>query len=114
MFINVNTIKCCACETLNLVQSSISMKERCPRGVCYDYTRHIYNDCETLVLTRAGDTDYFHVRVGLHQGSALSPLFFILIIDVLQTEIGKEPPWVMLFADAWSFVNIVKQKLSCS
>ena len=25
MFINVNTIKCCACETLNLVQSSISM-----------------------------------------------------------------------------------------
>ena len=25
MFINVNTIKCCACETLNLVQSSISI-----------------------------------------------------------------------------------------
>ena len=72
----------------------------------------MYNDCETLVSTRAGDTEYFRVGVGLHQGSALSPLLFILIMDVLQTEIGKEPPWVMLFAD--DLVNIVEQKLSCS
>ena len=43
----------------------------------------MYNDCETLVSTRAGDTDYFHVRVGLHHGFALSPLLFILIMDVL-------------------------------
>ena len=61
--------------------------------------KDMYNDCETLVSTRAGDTEYQHVRVGLHQGSALSPLLFILIMDVLQAEIGKEPPWVMLFAD---------------
>ena len=27
----------------------------------------MYNDCETLVSTRAGDTEYFHVGVGLHQ-----------------------------------------------
>ncbi len=59
----------------------------------------MYNDCETLVSIRTGDTEYFHVGVGLHQGSALSPLLFILIMDVLQAEIGKEPPWVMLFAD---------------
>ena len=38
----------------------------------------VYNNCETLVSTRTGDTDYFHVGVGLHQGSALSPLLFIL------------------------------------
>ena len=54
----------------------------------------MYNDCETLVSTRAEDIDYFHVGVGLHQlGSALSPLLFILIMDVLQAEIGKEPPY---------------------
>ena len=59
----------------------------------------MYYDCETVVSTRAGDTEYFHVGVGLHQGSALSPLLFILIMDVLQADIGKVPPWVMLFAD---------------
>ena len=74
----------------------------------------MYNDCETLVSTRAGDTEYFHVGVGLHQGYALSPLLFILIMDVLQTEIGKEPPCVMLFQMTWSFVNTVEQTLSCS
>ena len=78
--------------------------------------QYIYNDCETLISTRAGDVEYFKVRVGLHQGSALSPLLFILIMDVLQKAIGMEPPWVMLFADdlVLSFVNIVEQKLSCS
>ena len=28
----------------------------------------MYNDCETLVSTRARDTEYFQVGVGLHQG----------------------------------------------
>ena len=58
----------------------------------------MYTDYDTLVSTRAGDTKYFHVGVGLHQWSALSPLLFILIMDVLQAEIGKEPPWVISFA----------------
>ena len=72
------------------------------KGVLKGYVtiiQDMYNDCETLVSTRTGDTEYFHVGVGLLQGSALSPLLFILIMDVLQAEIGKEPPWVMLFAD---------------
>ena len=42
--------------------------------------QYVYKDCETLVSTRAGDTDYFHIGVGLHQGSALRPLLFILIM----------------------------------
>ena len=77
----------------------VSPEERCPRGVMGYVTsiQDMYNDCETLVSTRAGDTEYFHLGVGLHQGSSLSPLPFILIMDVLQAEIGKEPPWVMLF-----------------
>ena len=57
----------------------------------------MYNDCETL--TRAWATEYFYGRVGLHQGSALSSLLFILIMDVLQAELGKELPWVILFTD---------------
>ena len=48
----------------------------------------MYNDCETLVSTRAGDTEYFHARVGLYQGSALSPLLFILIMDTGRDQKG--------------------------
>ena len=47
-----------------------------------------------------GNTEYFNVKVGLHLGSAaISPLLFIIIMDVLASEIDKEPPWAMLFAD---------------
>ena len=76
----------------------MSPEEGVPEGYV-TIIQGMYNDCETLVSTRTGDTEYFHVEVGLHQGSALSPLLFILTMYVLQAEIGKEQPWVMLFAD---------------
>ena len=37
--------------------------------------------------------------MGLHQGSAPSPLLFIIIIDVLTDNIKKDPLWAMMFAD---------------
>ena len=43
-------------------------------------------------------TEYFEVKVGLHQGSALSTLLFIIIMDVLAEEARTKPPWAMLFA----------------
>ena len=49
--------------------------------------------------TRCGRTEYFDLKVGLHQGSALSLLLFIIIMDVLTEEAGTKPPWAMLFAD---------------
>ena len=39
------------------------------------------------------------MKVGLHQGSALSPLLFIIITNVLAEEARTKPPWAMLFAD---------------
>ena len=37
----------------------------------------------TSVRTLIGSTESFEVKVGLHQGSALSPLLFIIIMDVI-------------------------------
>ena len=57
--------------------SKISMEETMNNTKYNDYTRYVcvmYNDCETLLSTRAGDTEYFRVGVGLHKGFALSPL----------------------------------------
>ena len=39
------------------------------------------------------------MKVGLHQGSAISPLLFIIINDVIASEIDTEPHWAMLFTD---------------
>ena len=39
------------------------------------------------------------MKVGLHQGSALSPLLFITVMDVISKELGIEPPHAKLFAN---------------
>ena len=58
-----------------------------------------YKATKTRVKTRCGLTQYFNIEVGLHQGSTLSPLLFIIIMDVLASSIQRDPPWAMLFAD---------------
>ena len=35
----------------------------------------MYKDIQTRVKTRSDTTEYFDIEVGLHQGSALSPLY---------------------------------------
>ena len=59
----------------------------------------MYEDFQTQVTTREENTEYFDVKVGLHQRSAINPLLFIIIMGVLASEIDTEPHWVMLFAD---------------
>ena len=42
----------------------------------------------------------FHVKVGLlHQGSALSPCLFAMVMDRMTDEVREEVPWTMMFAD---------------
>ena len=41
----------------------------------------------------------FAIKVGLHQGSALSPLLFIVVLDVISEEFRRGLPWELLFAD---------------
>ena len=59
----------------------------------------MYDGCTTSVRTLIGSPERFEVKVGLHQGSALSPLLFITVMDVISKEVGRGPPHAMLFAD---------------
>ena len=61
--------------------------------------RDMYAGCKTSVMTSAGKTKGIEIEVGLHQGSALSPLLFVIILDVITEEIEEGTPWAMLFAD---------------
>ena len=59
----------------------------------------MYEESETVVRCAAGTTESFKVKVGLDQGSALSPFLFAVIMDRLTDEVRREPLWTMLFAD---------------
>ncbi|XP_064111273.1 uncharacterized protein LOC135218753 [Macrobrachium nipponense] len=57
--------------------------------------REIYRNVKTSVRSTVGRTENFQVGVGLNQGSALSPLLFVL--DVLTEDVREEPPWCLLY-----------------
>ena len=52
-----------------------------------------------MVKRAVGTTESYKVNVGLHQGIALSPFLFAVIMIRLTDEVRREPPWTMLFAD---------------
>src|SRR6185437_14389323 len=51
------------------------------------------------VRTCDGNTTDFPINIGLHQGSALSPYLFALVMDEVTRDIQGDIPWCMLFAD---------------
>jgi hypothetical protein len=61
--------------------------------------KDMYDNVVTSVRTSDGDTDDFPIRIGLHQGSALSPYLFDLVMDEVTRDIQGDIPWCMLFAD---------------
>ena len=72
------------------------------QGVPEKYVRLVKDtneDARTQVKTSIGLTGKITVRVGLHQGSSLSPCLFDMILDVMGQGIKEQPPWCMLFAD---------------
>ncbi|GKA86944.1 retrovirus-related pol polyprotein LINE-1, partial [Tanacetum coccineum] len=61
--------------------------------------RDMYDGAKTRVRTSIGNTEFFPVDVGLHQGSAISPYLFALILDGLSRGIQEDIPWCLSFAD---------------
>ena len=59
----------------------------------------MYDGSTTAVRCAVGVTEGFEVKVGLHQGSALSPCLFAMVMDRMTDEIREEAPWTMMFAD---------------
>ena len=51
------------------------------------------------VRTCGGITSDFSITIGLHQGSALSPFLFVIVMDELTRAIQDKIPWCMLFID---------------
>ena len=52
--------------------------------------------CRVRVNHKLGQP--FSVKVGLHQGSVLSPLLFIIVLEALSMEFRTGCPWELLYA----------------
>ncbi|XP_071722141.1 uncharacterized protein [Rutidosis leptorrhynchoides] len=59
----------------------------------------MYEGLRTSVRTNGGDTPDFPITIGIHEGLALSPYIFTLVMDVLTRHIHDDIPWGMLFVD---------------
>ena len=59
----------------------------------------MYTDSKTVVRTVYDNCNCFEVKIGMHQGSASSPLLFVIAKEALSREFRVALSWEMLYAD---------------
>ncbi|XP_056010749.1 uncharacterized protein LOC130051843 [Ostrea edulis] len=59
----------------------------------------MYANTHSCVRVGDGYSEEFVVKVGIHQGSVLSPLLFIIVLEALSREFRTGVPWEDLYAD---------------
>ena len=53
----------------------------------------MYIGAKTVVRTVYGNKKGFEVKVGMHQGSGLSPLLFVIVMEAISREFRVALPW---------------------
>ena len=59
----------------------------------------MYSNARSRVRVGEGYSEEFEVKVGVHQGSVLSPLLFIIVLEALSREFRCGVPWEDLYAE---------------
>nr|GEV02828.1 ataxia telangiectasia mutated family protein [Tanacetum cinerariifolium] len=89
-------------KAYNSVPRELIWKTLVDKGTSRRYIKVIkdmYDGARTRVRILMGNTEFFLVEVGLHQGSTISPYLFALILDELSIGIQEDIPWCLIFAD---------------
>ena len=72
----------------------------------------MYSKASTVVKLGAGERRKFEVRVGVHQGSVLSPLLFIAVLEAISRRFDKQGlPYELLYADDLVIIAETKEEL---
>jgi len=53
----------------------------------------MYTGAKTVVRTVCGNSRGFELKVGMHQGSALSPLLAVIVMEAIPREFRVALPW---------------------
>ena len=59
----------------------------------------MYADATTAARVKGDVSEEFGVKVGVRQGSVLSPLLFTIVLEALSSEFRKGLPWELLYSD---------------
>ena len=71
----------------------------------------MYSGAKTVVRTVYGSNKSFEVKVGMHQGSALSPLLFVIVMEAISGEFRVALPWELLYADDLAMIAETEEEL---
>jgi hypothetical protein len=61
--------------------------------------KSMYVGATTAVKVKSGESSPFEVKVGVHQGSVLSPFLFIIVLEALSRKFRGGLPYELLYAD---------------
>uniref|UniRef100_A0A7I4XRB9 Reverse transcriptase domain-containing protein n=1 Tax=Haemonchus contortus TaxID=6289 RepID=A0A7I4XRB9_HAECO len=76
-----------------------------------EWVRILSTSPKSRVQTAAGTSAEFPISVGVHQGSALSPLLFVVVMDTITKDLQKPAPWTLLHADDVMLASVDKSEL---
>ena len=71
----------------------------------------MYSGAKTVVRTVYGNGRSFEVKVDVHQGSALSPLLFVIVMEAISREFRVALPWELLYADDLAVIAETEEEL---
>ena len=72
----------------------------------------MYSKARTAVKLGSGESKEFEVKVGVHQGSVLSPLLFIVVLEAISRRFNKQGlPFELLYADDLVIMAETKEEL---
>ena len=71
----------------------------------------MYTGAKIVVRTVYDNSKGFEVNVGMHQGSALSPLLFVIVMETMSREFRVALPWELLYADDLAVIAETEEEL---